>query len=131
MNRLRHFRKDEITLPVYDTYVVLKFFFTHTPSKITDDDRAFAQALMVNAIEQTAQMQISQDWFSSFYGNAHKGPQKIFVAFAKSAAKRWIKAKINPDSLEDTEIYEVMKNVVRLRWSTVWQARMNGLKLKY
>jgi len=126
MGTLKKFGPEELVLSHMEAWEVLVFFFGGNagvkPGWLNDNDRSFAQALLIEAIEASSAMSwIETLWKSSVKPNASvKG---IIKALAKKAAKDWFK-KATKGDLEDPEIYQSVKSSLTRNWRSAWEIRV-------
>lgn len=109
---LRTFSTDELYLNEDETRIILKFFFPNDGAfidglVINDKVRAFAQGLLVEAIDATYTMGYLDILFR-IVSNPAKGPVKIIRSFARKAAKYWFKNAKSCD-LVNVKIYESVR----------------------
>jgi hypothetical protein len=131
---LKNFNGDEIVLDHHQAWQVLEFFFGgdvgSVPGQLTDRDRSFAQALLVEAIDKSYAMSwVETLWKSSVKPNsAVKG---IIKALGKKALRDWFKdtdakswlQKVREND-EFPELYQsVVSNLTR-NWRSEWRIRL-------
>jgi len=136
-NELKHFSKDEVYVSPQDANLILRFFFTadKVPSadQLTPEDQAFAQALLLEAIDSSYAMGFVQDIFDSFYGkvptefSAIKGMVKSFV---KKAAKTWFDHASGKD-MSDPKIYMSIRVRIAANFRSVFIIRLNSGEYTY
>jgi hypothetical protein len=135
-DRLRRFTAGEVILTGQDAHNVLRFFFTEpgiTPEKLTIEDRAFAQALLVDAIDQSYDMGYAATLFNALGMKPIASLTGVAVALANLTARataHWFK-HASADDLKDPQIYENVRLWVKRNWATVWQFRIAGGPLSY
>jgi len=133
---LRHFDKDEILITRDQARRTLVFFFgSNVPptEQLTDGDVAFAQALLLEAIDKSYAMAYVHALFDAFYGKVPTSPDWIkdaVEAFAKKAAKNWFVHATGKD-LSNPKICISIRGQITSNFQSVWQIRMNGLDLTY
>lgn len=109
-----------------EAWEVLVFFFGGNagvkPGWLNDNDRSFAQALLIEAIDASEAM----SWIETLFRSAMKpnaSVKGIIKAVAKKAAKDWFK-HATKDKLEDPTIYQAVKSQLTLNWRTPWSIRV-------
>ncbi len=133
---LKHFGKDEIIITPDQAQRILVFFFgSNVPptEQLKDDDVAFAQALLLEAIDKSYAMGYVHAIFDTFYGKVPTSPDWIKDAiedFAKKAAKNWYVHATGKD-LSNPKIYISVRGQIISNFQSVWQMRMQGLDLTY
>lgn len=130
--KLRHFSPDELVLSPEETTKVLQFFWPDADASrlgpITDADRGFAQALLLEALDASCSMGIVESIYKKFYMNIPRS----FSLIAKSAASiviqalknRWFNRCADIRS-PDAKIYESIRSRLALNFRSVIQLRMN------
>lgn len=125
MGTLKKFSGDEIVLSNQEAWQVLLFFFGGnagiSPAALTDNDRSFAQALLLEAIDASEAM----SWIETLYNSAMKlkpDVKDILKAMAKKFVKDWFK-KATKKTLEDPTIYQSIKNSLTRNWRSAWEIR--------
>ena len=125
MGTLKKFSGDEIVLSNQEAWQVLVFFFGGnagiSPAALTDNDRSFAQALLLEAIEASEAM----SWIETLYNSAMKlkpDVKDILKSMAKKFVKDWFK-KATKKTLEDPTIYQSIKNSLTRNWRSAWEIR--------
>lgn len=123
---LKHFNSDELVLSHKEAWEILVFFFGGNagiePGQLTDNDRSFAQALLVEAIDKSYAM----GWVETLFRSAMKpsaSVKGIIKSLAKKAAKEWFKKATQKD-LEDPVIYEAVKDQLTRNWRSEWKIRI-------
>lgn len=129
MGLLRKFSDAELILDRNQAWSVLQFFnFTVPrlpPAQLTNDDRRFAQALLVLAIDKSYSMGYAQAMFQSFAGSS-PGLLSIPQFAIRAAANRWTKCT-NPSDLENIQIYEIVRLNIIQNFKTAWEYRLAGI----
>jgi hypothetical protein len=133
---LRQFQANEIIISRHDAWKILKFFWPecHLPeNELTDQDVAFAQALMVEAIDASYKMGYVHILYDAFYGKipGSLGDVKDMIKeFAKAAAKHWFKHARKND-LKDAEIYSTVRVTIARNFRSVIALREQTGELLY
>jgi len=132
-NGLKHFNQDEIIIDKNQAQRVLKFFFGNNvpaPSDLTNEDVAFAQGLLLEAIDKSYAMSYVQAIFDCFYMKIPDDISGLVKEFAKKAARIWFDHAAGKD-FSKPKIYVSVRNLIANNFSTVWQIRMQGGDLTY
>jgi len=125
---LKRFLPQQVYLTKEQAWDVLRFFFPNamgglSSGSLTAADCAFAQALLVEAIDASCNLGYVEAAFRSFAG---KIPGAFsLAAFAARAGLHWFKYA-KADDLKDPKIYEVVRLTLQRNFSTVWQLRVAG-----
>ena len=134
--RLRRFTPGEVILSGQDAHAVLHFFSIEpgiSPAAMTIDDRAFAQALLVEAIDASYEMGYAEAIFRSVFGKTPASlasVASILANLAVRAARNWFEHASAAD-LQNPSIYESVRLVVARNWATVWRIRLATGQLTY
>ena len=134
--RLRQFKQDELLFDQGQSWSILKFFFLDPgvqPNSLTTKDRAFAQALLVEAIDASYDMGFIEIIFSVFMNKtpaSTKGIAKLMKKFLEKTAEHWFR-HATKDNLRNPRIYESVRVSLARNFSTPWRIRRNGLPLDY
>ena len=134
---LRHFNKDEVFVTGEEAGKILRFFFRQDQllegQAPNDDDRAFAQALLLEAVDKSYAMSFVQDIYDVFYGKVPTGFDAIkdmLKDFAKKAAKTWFDHATGKD-LENPKIYNAVKVAITANFRSVWVIRLQTGELTF
>jgi hypothetical protein len=133
---LKHFRKDEILISPDQAPTILRYFFglnTDLPDQLTDDDVAFAQALLLEAIDESYAMGYVQALFESFYGKPPASLDSVkdmIKDFVKAAAKHWF-THARGEDFANPKIYESIRVTIAVNFKSVWGIRMATGELTY
>lgn len=131
---LKHFQKNEIKITRSDARKILIFFFggnnVPTSESLTDEDVAFAQALLLEAIDKSYAMGYVEAVFNSFYMKVPTDIAEMMKDFARNAAKNWFDHAAGKD-LSNPKIYEMVRVTISNNFSQVWAIRMGGGDLTY
>ena len=125
---LKHFQKDEIVISTEDARKILIFFFgNNVPpvEQLTDQDIAFAQALLLEAVDKSYAMGYVNAIFDVFY---MKVPTDI-----QGMMKNWFDHATGKD-LSKPKIYQSVRTMIISRYGGthgVWAMRMQGMELTY
>ncbi len=133
---LKHFSESEVKLDQHDAFGILRFFWLEPgvePSQLTVQDRAFAQALLVEAIDSSYHMSFVELLFKNFYGkvpSSFESVRDMVKSFAKEASKRWFEHATGKD-LDDPKIYESVRATLSRNFRSTWQIRVQTGELIY
>lgn len=133
---LKHFNENEVKLSQHEAFAVLRFFWLEpglSPQQLTVEDRAFAQALLVEGIDRSYEMGFVEIIFREFYGKVPTSfsfIRDLVKSFGKAAAKHWFKHASGKD-LEDPQIYESIRRKLAVNFLSVWQVRIQTGELTY
>jgi len=123
---LRKFKSSELAFTQQEAWQVLVFFFggnaSSVPGWMTDNDRSFAQALLVEAIDKSYAM----SWMQAILRVTVNPPtslRAIFGRLARKAARDWFNEATLSD-LKNPRIYLTIKNQLTLHWRTAWEIRI-------
>lgn len=125
---LKKFSQQELLLSKHQAWVVFRFFFTGSQipeASITEQDRAMAQALLVEAIDASYAMGYFKIVFDTFYMRVPGSFGEIgglVKSFAKKAAKQWFKNAVNKDPMK-VEIYEAVRRSVAYQYGGAFAVR--------
>ena len=112
-----------------ETWKILQFFFKSPgvrPGDLTDDDRAFAQALLLDALEMNYAMGFVAIIFKSFFGKTatnFAGIAKLIGKFLTKGFMHWFKHTTKKD-LKDVQMYESIRLTVARNWTSIWRIRV-------
>ena len=122
---LRRFTPNEVRLDAQKAFDILRFFFQHNTSinisQITIEDRAFAQALLVEAVDASFHM----GFIESIFTNAMSltpSVKDIIKDLLKYAAQSWFRHATGQD-LSDPKIYESVRSTLVRNFRSVWSMR--------
>jgi hypothetical protein len=129
MAELQHFSGAEIKLTKEEAFRILRFFWIEPgidPGNLTDSDAAFAQALLVEAIDSSYAMGYVELVYENFFGKvptSFSALKDTVKSFAKAAAKHWFKHATRKD-LEDPKIYESVRRTLAYNFGSAWRIRL-------
>ncbi len=117
------FAPSELALSPMEAWQVLVFFFggnaSTTPGWLTDNDRSFAQALLIEAVAASYRMSwIEKLWSSTV--NPSASIKSILGKLALKAMKDWL-TSCQPTDLNKAKIYMMVKNQLTANWRSAWQ----------
>jgi hypothetical protein len=132
---LQHFSGKDLRLDQEQTRRTLKFFFPQTDIdhiNVTDDDRSFAQALLVEAIDASSKMSYVKVIFDKLY------TPPIGFDYIKDLAKQLVKcAMVNwfqhatGEDFRNPKLYIMAVDQLRLNFRSVWTIRLQTDELTY
>lgn len=134
-DQLQHFSGTDLRLDKEQARRTLKFFFPETDVdhvNITDDDRSFAQALLLEAIDASAQMGYVKIIFEHMYkpptGFGYiKDLAKDLVKYGTTTWYRHLRAK----DFSDPQIYMTVRNQLQSNFGSAWKIRLQTDQLDY
>jgi hypothetical protein len=122
---LRRFTASEVRLDNQKAFDVLRFFFQHNTSinisQITIEDRAFAQALLVEAVDASFQMGFIESIFTSAM-SLSPSVKDIIKDLLKYAAQSWFRHATGRD-MSDPQIYDSVRVTLVRNFRSVWSMR--------
>jgi hypothetical protein len=136
--KLKHFAPSELVLSPEETLAVYRFFW---PDKnfsgigaLTDKDREFAQALLVEAIDASCTMGIVEDIYNRFFmkipGSFKDIAKSAVKIAAKAIAARWFgRCRLTDPS--KARIYESIRRTLARNFRTVIELRLSTGELDY
>ena len=133
---LMYFKNDDIILSREDAWKIFKFFWENTninPGSLTDQDRGFAQALLIEAIDKSYVKGFIEIIYKTFFmkvAPTFKDLGKMVREFAKKALIQWFKHATKED-LNDPKIYESVRVNIKRNFRSVWETRMQTGELIY
>jgi len=134
--KLRHFQTNELLFDKERSFRILQFFGIEPgipPTSFTDQDRSFAQALLVAAIDSSYQMRFVQAIFDVFYMKpvaSFDDVGDMCKEFLKRAAENWFEHATKQD-LRDPEIFDSVRTVMGSRARSVWRVRVQTGEMTY
>lgn len=133
---LKNFDSSEVILDHNEAWHVLDLFFSGVglaPGELTDDDRAFAQALLVEAIDRSYQKMIVWGIFETYIKSLRslkstKFIRKLLKKFVKEAAEDWFryrnsKTKALEEQFKDPIIYDSIRAELSRNFKSAWAIR--------
>jgi len=126
---LQHFNSQELLLTHMEAWQVLVWFFGGNagtiPGWLTDDDRSFAQALLVEAIDKSADVGIIQRIWESTVTPPTTVKSLLFKIAKTGAMILW--DRLHHCKVEDfakAKIYKMVKDTLTMNFKSVWQIRI-------
>jgi hypothetical protein len=133
---LQHFLRSQVLLTKQQASRILNFFFPNDSlavGQISDEDAAFAQALLVEAIDASNEMGYVQILFDKAFmkvPNDFSFIRDLAVAFVKRAARNWFRHATQQE-LADPKIYESVRRVIAVNFRSVWNIRLQTGELTW
>ena len=128
MALIEFYKTGDVFIDKQEAWTILKWFFGGnaglSPADITYNDRSFAQALMFEAIRRSKIIGFLEGLMRAT-AKPPKSVGKLLKQIAKLTAKALWKY-IQPEDLEDPEIYQMVKDKLAVNWKSPWQIRING-----
>jgi hypothetical protein len=129
--QLLHFTPEETELDDEETLAVLAFFWPDvdlsTLGQITDQDRSFAQALLIEAADASHSMGIVEAIYRHFFMKVPTSFKSIGKALLKVAKKavteKWFKRVKTVAEAEKVQIYESVRVTLQRNFRTVFTLR--------
>ncbi|HVS36660.1 MAG TPA: hypothetical protein VMS17_13960 [Gemmataceae bacterium] len=125
---LKKFEPSQLVLSNQQAWQVLQFFYDGNagclPSMLTDDDRSFAQALLLEAVDES----YAESWIEATFGSAmdvNPDVKDILKDLAKKAATDWLKSS-KPADLEHAKIYGNVKSSLMMQTGAAWKTHTNN-----
>ena len=126
---LRSFSPSEIALTDDEVRGTLRFFWrTKTPpDPITHEDRSFAQALLVEAIDRSVDLSFIERVFRKFYLKIPGSPRSTVLKVVRLAVEHaWFRERtrrrgIDPD---EVRIYESVRAALARNFRTEYEVRL-------
>jgi hypothetical protein len=127
-SELQHFSGSDLRLDKEEARRTLKFFFPNQDIdhvNITDNDRSFAQALLIEAIDASAQIGYVKVLFDKMYTPpADFGFIKdLAKALVKYGAVTWYRHLTGKD-FSDPQIYLMVRVTIQNAWVEAWSIRL-------
>ncbi|WGD49763.1 hypothetical protein QA641_29570 [Bradyrhizobium sp. CB1650] len=122
MGSLAKYKNERLVITPVDAQRVLLFFFHRLPPGLDDNDRRFAQALILAAAEATAEIGILERLWRSASSPTAK-PMGILKDVAKSVLKYLGRPRKLIDAI-DAPNYTMVVNSIAYGYSGAWQARI-------
>lgn len=120
--QLQQFKPEQLLLDEEDTRIVLKFIFESVDHEfidsltIDDKTRAFAQGLLVEAIDASYSVGFVEALFRST-ANPGGGVKRVLKGFGRRAAAQWFK-NANVHDLQDVKVYDFVRHELARRFRT-------------
>jgi hypothetical protein len=136
--KLRHFSPSEIVLTPDETRDVLRFFWPETDfdrlGPLTDRDREFAQALLLEAVDASCSMNVVENIYRSFFmkvPGSFAQIRKAAVKIARKAIEDRLFGRCKNLDLAKVRIYESIRRTIALKHRSSWEIRQQGGELTY
>lgn len=125
---LKKFSADQLVLTEDETRSVLKFFFPSQspPKSINNEFREFAQALLIEAIEESYAMGFVEVLLRTYFGGISNGFN--IAAFIRKAVRGcWSNMEILAKP-EKARIYESVRRTIALNFGRVYLIMKNEME---
>lgn len=133
---LRHFSSNELLFDQQQTFTILRYFGLEPgiqAASLTDEDRSFAQALLLEAVDASYEMGYVNIVFDVFYMKPAISFAKVrdmAKEFLEKAAEHWFEHATKED-LRDPKIYENVRVRIQSLARSVWRIRENDGVMTY
>jgi hypothetical protein len=137
--QLRQFKPDEVVLDDAESLAVLRFFWPEKERHlqamtVTLADRAFAQALMVEAADTSLTMGLMEEVYRRFFGRVPSSFRSIAKSMLKILRKavhnRWLRSSKEFDAAK-VKIYENVRATLARSFRSVLEVRLQTGELVY
>lgn len=130
---LRRFGTNELFLSPDEARRVLEFFWPgKVPATLTDQDRAFAQALLIEAVDASCKVGFVKKIFDTFYMKIPGSTRKVLRKAAKLAVQfGWLRRCGRDVDLDKVGIYRSVRNTLARNFRSAWEIRRQGGDLIY
>lgn len=134
--KLKQFTDRELVINQAEAASILEFFFGGpplSPNAVTNDDRKFAQALIVEAINASFQMGFVAALFKST-AKVPSGPKAVIKKFLSESAKHLWKYRSREDlqeMMKEPVIYESVRATLARSFRMAWSVRIQTGSLMY
>lgn len=123
---LKKFSNSELFISAEEAHKILVWFFGEvslSPNSLTESDRAFAQALLLEGIDSSEPMGYVHDIFmKAMVPTSYSTIKSIAKAFVKRAVSNWWK-KSSGKQLQDPQIYFTVKLAISRNFKSAWKIR--------
>ena len=133
---LKHFGDSEIILNAEQAAAVLKFYFPDAapnPGDLSRDDIGFTQDLLLAGIDSSYEMGFAEILFrivGRYVPPTFSDISDIAKEFGKHAIRHWFRQATGKD-LQDPQIYESVRNSIRLNFKSTWPIRQAKGEMTY
>jgi hypothetical protein len=124
---LRHFASDELVLSPEQTKEVLSMFWPNQRNaigtlSITDADRSFAQALLVESVNANRSIGVVEGLFRTFYRPNPSALSAIMAVVAVARRRNWLSDNsINPNTFK---LYDAVRVTLARNFRTEIELRI-------
>ncbi|MES2590339.1 MAG: hypothetical protein V4608_00555 [Bacteroidota bacterium] len=121
------FSSSELVISRDEAIEILKYFFGNfklNSGDLTDDDIAFAQALLVEAIDLSNGMMIAEAVFRS-KANFSGTIKRLATTVAKQSTRLWWKNE-QKKANQEIVIYDSIRNTIAMNFKSIWTMRVQG-----
>jgi hypothetical protein len=133
---LTRFAPAEVILTQHQAWAIYQFFWPDCgvdEANITEDDRCFAQSLLVEAVDASYAMEYVHIIYDVFYWKipgSFDDIQEMVKDFMKQAAKLWFKHLVGKD-IEKPEIYKAVRDTIANNFRICLDQRQNNMPMDY
>jgi hypothetical protein len=134
--QLQHLAPADVRISLEQAQRVLRFFFPDQPIEaavMTSEDIPFAQALLIEAIDASAEMSYVQVLYDKAFMKLptdYSVIKDVAKSLCRQAAKNWFRHATG-DDLRNPEIYEGVRSQLARNFRSVWMIRMQTGDLTY
>jgi hypothetical protein len=137
--QLRQFQPKEVVLDDAETLAVLRFFWPGRERElramtVTTADRAFAQALMVEAADASLTMGVMETVYRRFFGRVPRSfgsiASSMLKVLRKAVHNRWLRSSKEFDAAK-VKIYENVRATLARNFRSVLELRLQTGELVY
>ena len=134
--KLKHFKPEELLFDKEQSFRILQYFAIEpgiTPAAFTDEDRSFAQALLVAAVDSSYQMGFVHAIFDVFYMKPAASVDDVSgmcKEFLEKAVENWFEHATKED-LREAKIYDYVRTVMGNKAQTAWRIRVQTGEMIY
>src|SRR6185437_4119016 len=125
---LQHFAPTDLRLLPEQASRALRFFFPDQPidaGRLTNADIAFAQALLIEAVDASAEMSYVEVLFDKAFMKAptdYSIIKDVAKSLCRQAVKNWFR-HVTGDDLANPQIYAAVRNQLSRNFRSTWIIR--------
>lgn len=122
MKHLKEFSSNELVIDKGQAMEILNFFFGSfriSREQLTNEDRGFAQALMVEAVDASNSMGKIETLFKSA-----ASPNSSIIAVAKNIVRQSVTSWWKHGRKNEVVIFDSVKNTLSVNFKSVWAYRV-------
>ena len=133
---LQHFAPTDVRISPEQAQRVLRFFFPDQPvdaANLTKDDIAFAQGLLIEAVDASTQMSYVQVLYDKAFMKLpvdYSIIKDVAKSLCRQAARTWFR-HVTGEDLRDPQIYESVRSQLARNFRSAWIIRMQTGELTY
>jgi hypothetical protein len=134
--KLKHFSGSELLFDQEQSFRILQFFGIEPgiqPGSFTDEDRSFAQAILVEAIDASYEKRYVQAIFDVFYMKPVTSVDDLgdmLKEFLECAVENWFDHATKAD-LRDPQIFNSVRVTMARNIRSVWTIRVQTGEMTY